>query len=1363
MSAPGAPVLDRMQRGLTSAYQRGMERMTLELGPTDGTGSTAVAAYDFASYASRYAGRLPQSPRYLLVPQAPLAEPATVRVWFTRDTGLAEEPVDVAVPAGGTAGVAVPVRGPAGSVPSTLRLTRFQPQLPADQAAEGWRLVALLGNLAKLLWVVGAGHDELTALLDDVAAQRNAVSAHGASLDLLGRDLSVPRFPPRPYTWDPDTIALYHLDDRPAGGPEVVTVADDRARYQTTSHPGQNTGGRSGQPGRFSRAFAFAAGPQANVSVPDHADFALPAGSSFTVEAVVKPDRASTATGAVVAKRSPLTTAAGAGWALTVGSFRGIDHNLRFSLADGSNAYELFADVDLADGTFHHVAGVVEHQAGPPATTGRLYVDGALVASRRLDPLGALTNTQPVRIGWGRESTANVLTDAQYAGLLDEVRLSRVARSEFHPVVGEGDEEYRRRLQVFQRWLVPTPDALVGALAELAGPVAGNPQPFVLDEGVDPLVLGTLPLRVLPAPLAPGAGVAADGDARSTEAAAVGVAADEPGFDPAWLRRHEDRAKLDFGGVENSRLMQCSVRAALDRLLDRLSGVPGSLHVLRAYQPGAADLAGVGRALLLGHETLPPGELAVHAFGAGFGWVSHTGAGEVYVAQAAADAFRVLPPPAGTTRQLPDLVEGADLGLQLDPDPGLFADAEVRWSVARCGPGAAGVTLAGKNVVLHGLAAGDLSVRAEVTRRRHTAGGSRNIRVGLSDTSLAAGQSIAGDGTRGGTEAAAAGPPQDDFDELYLATRTDDLTGQHTNVSYGTDPANRRMQRVTGLALDRLLDLLGGGGTVTVARAYDPVGPGLLAQGRALWLRHSTLTASALAARAFAAGFDHVRVDPGAPQTVQVAVAAGEQISVTGPAEVAVGAPVTVSVAPAADPAAVTFGPDGSRAYVADRGSARVTAFTVAAGAPSTFPGLALDRSARVLATPAALAVAAGHLYVAHELPGVVSVLDPVTLAAGTPISTGPRPVALATAGTRLFVGCAGDRTVRAYDTGTGAPLGTGTLPDVPLALAVVPGGSTLYAVLAGNRFCPVNQATLAVGAPVASGTGARYAVVSPTGGKLYVSCAGDDPANGTGTVRVYLTATNALTKTISGFPAQAAPAALAIGADQKFLYVATAGPGRVHVVDAATDTLLAPVFTPAGPTRWLATSPAAATYPAALVAVSASTVLLGDPAPLGQLPQRAPRVMTAVGLGSGAGEKLSWATVSFSRGQVELSSLVSPTIRVTGEQAGSTLVRAVSVRGEHLLPYQFEVRLAPALDADPAVHLRKDQYDLVMNILNWFHPIGVEVRTDRLRAHVVELGSADADLAPGYTFPPYRSSVPRTAADRTPGLPARLDPGMAP
>jgi hypothetical protein len=197
------------------------------------------------------------------------------------------------------------------------------------------------------------------------------------------------------------------------------------------------------------------------------------------------------------------------------------------------------------------------------------------------------------------------------------------------------------------------------------------------------------------------------------------------------------------------------------------------------------------------------------------------------------------------------------------------------------------------------------------------------------------------------------------------------------------------------------------------------------------------------------------------------------------------------------------------------------------------------------------------------------------------------------------------------------------------------------------------------------------------------------------------------------------------------------------------TDTLLPQVCTPAGPIRWLATSPAGSIPAPSVLTVSATAVTLGDPAPLGLAPPRPPRLAASVGLGSGAGEHIWWAGVPAGLGRVAMSSLVSPDVRVAGEQPGTALARVVSVRGDHLLPYQFEVRLAPPLDADPSVTLSKDQYDLVMNLLNWFHPVGVEVRTNRLRAHVVELGTSVADLVPGYTFPAFRS----------PGLPV---PGPA-
>lgn len=1230
--------------------------------------------------------------------------------------------------------------------------------LPASQVAGDWEIVALLGNLAKLLWIIGWEHEELRVQLADVASQRNAKDAHGASLDLLGFDLGVQRFPPRPHTWDADTLFLFHLDDRPVPPQlEVTVVLDDRSRYGTTSHPGQNNGGHSGGDGRFAAAFEFREN-QTSIRVTDDPEFALPAGASLTIEAIVKPDHSSTATGAIVAKRSQLNAAAAAGWALSIGSFRGFDRNLRFSLSDGATETELFADRDLGDGVFHLVAGVVDHRLGPPAATiGLLYVDGVEVARKVLDPLAALTNGEPILIGFGRESVANVPTDAQYVGLVDEVRLSKIARHDFHPATGEGDDDYRRRLRVFQRWLLPTPDALARAINELAGVVANDPLPFVVDETVDPMVIGTLPMLVLPAPLPPGGCIASDGNERTTETAAVGAAADEPDFDVAWLRRHEDVLGIDFGGVESHRLMQWSVRAALDALLGRLSGLPGALHVASAFDPTSDDLRSVARALLISHDSLAPDDLAVEAFAAGFGWACHTANGQVYVAQPRAEVFRILPLDTGQLPRPPDVIEGQDLVLDLDPSPVGFTDAHVRWSLTRCGVGEA-TLLPGSPQKLHAIAAGDISVHAEVSRRRHTRGGSRIVRIGLTNTSLAAGDSIGSDGRRGVTESQAAGDVTDDFSELYLAMRTDDLTGQHTNVIYGAGISNRLMQRGAGAALDRLLDLLAANaGSLQVVKAWDPAGAGLLAQGRALWLRHSNLTARALAARAFAVGFDFVRVDPGPPQTVQVAVRAAEQISVVGPRQVREGNSAAISVEPQAAPAGVCFAANGARAYVTDGGNHRVTSVTVVATPPNAVPRIAFERSASVGPSPGAIAFGGGRVYVAHELSATLSVLDAVTLATGTSIPTGPRPVTMAADANDLFVGCAGDSTLRGYSVTTNQSTATLALPAAPIAIAPIPGGSSLYVVIGGNRFCQVNRANLQLlGAPIPTGAGAGSAIVTPDGTKLYVACAADDPPNATGTVRVYTTSNNQQVKIVGGFPADSPPAVVAVSADQRFVYVATSASanaaGRIHVIDTVTDTLLPQLFTPGSTSRALATSPVGVAFQPCVLALSAqaATLTLGDPAPLGLPQPRPPAVVNTVGLGSGAGERLAWSTVPFSRGRVELSSLVKPAIRVDGIAPGPALVRVIYLRGNHLAPYQFEVRLKPALDAQPGVTIRKDQYDLIMNVLNWFHPLGVEVRTDRLRAHVVELRELNADLFPGYTYPIYhRTGLPLPNAAR--------------
>jgi hypothetical protein len=97
------------------------------------------------------------------------------------------------------------------------------------------------------------------------------------------------------------------------------------------------------------------------------------------------------------------------------------------------------------------------------------------------------------------------------------------------------------------------------------------------------------------------------------------------------------------------------------------------------------------------------------------------------------------------------------------------------------------------------------------------------------------------------------------------------------------------------------------------------------------------------------------------------------------------------------------------------------------------------------------------------------------------------------------------------------------------------------------------------------------------------------------------------------------------------------------------------------------------------------------------------------------------------------------------GEAAGRLEVRAVYARQERVDPYTFAVRLRPA---DPStaptiplqdVTISKEQYDLIMNVLNAFHPIGVEVSTRAIRERVVEVREGLLDAFPDYTYPNFR------------------------
>ena len=878
MTAPAA--VGFMAPLVTRPYQRGAEIITVPVG-ADVAGWTTIAPYGFTDYTARY-GVIPPTPAYVLCATADGPFDATEMV-VEHTTAGPPATVTVPLPPRVLAGATFAIPLPATATSST-RLTRFQ-QRPVSGPGPGatrWKILALLGNTAKLLWVIGWEKDALRAFSTDVRRQRNRADARGYSLDLLGRDLRVPRFPPAEHSFDADVLALYHLNDDVVNG---GVVADEMKKFGAPGHDGVNNGARSGTAGKFGAGFRFpgVGGASASITVPHHADFNVASNAGFTVEAFILSDAADAPDPRIVIMKrttEAVTPATTAGWAISLGTFRGVRNNVMCSFADGTVEVKLFADLDVADGLFHHLAAVLDRAN----VRARLYVDGVQVASAPLDGLGggattmgAIANAQPIRIG------RSTLAAQQYAGIIDEIRLSRVTRTEFNPVLGESDERYRRRLGIFESWLLPTYDTLLATINGLVR-INGQSDSFILIEENRASASASSVVRILPGSLPGEQSIDADGRLGVTEAFAAGVPAEDTTFSELFLLRHDDPA-VTYAS-EQARRMQAATLDVLDELIAALLAVaPGDpVFVDSSYDPASTTLHRVGRALRLRHATLSAEQLAIAAHRAGFDYVlNDTAAVEVATAPGEKLAVIIEPrTPANTPPPDLDVIVGRSVELHLAPEPlpsgGIYA-----WSLVPCGPGRAhferhsadAATLRTPITTRPHLsvvadAPGTVTVRAEYAYRGQTVFGTLTLRVGIE--TLGVGETIAANGALEVTEDAAVGKPGEVVNPIYL------ITHNAPGVSYGVNPANRRMQVVLERALDRMLGLLAGtGGTLTILKAYDPGGPQLHAAARALRFRHNVVPAAELAAVAFRAGFGFVTRTT---NQVYASVAQGERIGI---------------------------------------------------------------------------------------------------------------------------------------------------------------------------------------------------------------------------------------------------------------------------------------------------------------------------------------------------------------------------------------------------------------------------------------------------------------------------------------------------
>jgi Concanavalin A-like lectin/glucanases superfamily len=633
---------------LTLPYSRGAEFLPLTLG-TDAGGATAIAPYDFHEYRARW-GQDPLAPAYVIrLRQDVAGDDLELTLNYSFFGNMTTQ---LTIPHGTRAGTGFCIPLPA-DVDATLRFTSLSvsPRL-ASAGKDTWEIVALLGTIAKLIWLIGAEKATLARVRSDTRDMRFVERAFGAGLDALGRDMRVPRFPPRPYSIDGQTIALWHLDELANGGP-VTTVVDQTTLPGAAGHPGSVAGALAGAPGKFGTGFNFPASG-GTITVASSANFDIAANADATIEAFVSAVIPADATPRAIVVRRAAETAGGSntlGWSLCVVNARGFNANILFALCDGVREVRIFADTGIADNMFHHIAGMIDraHQRA------RLFVDGVQRATAPIDALGAIAPPDDVRMG--STAAGNLL-----AGSIDEVRLSRVARTSFHPALGEDDEAYRARLRIFRRWVIPTPANLIAMVNE-AAPLGSDPAPYVLIEANQPVQVAECPMRIVPAALAAGTAIALDGTTPLDETAA-GTPGDDAGFDPALDLIAYTHANVDSSTDTGGGRMQAGTGKLLDALAARLAAVtPGNLIVEHSYDSaGPTPLHSVGRALRLRHQILGAGVLGALAHRAGFAYVRNLGP-DVVVAASAGERLAIR----GLGAAGPRVDAGSAFDLTIDP------------------------------------------------------------------------------------------------------------------------------------------------------------------------------------------------------------------------------------------------------------------------------------------------------------------------------------------------------------------------------------------------------------------------------------------------------------------------------------------------------------------------------------------------------------------------------------------------------------------------------------------------------------------------------------------------------------------------
>lgn len=206
---------------------------------------------------------------------------------------------------------------------------------------------------------------------------------------------------------DEPNLLFYYTYDNDTG----TTVSDATGNYPATLNHSINLTDSTDQMLSFDGVGDY-------VEIADHANLEFDT-NSFSVEAWAYADSDSSNDWRnIVSKKQG--TGSSAGWLLRLSKTDGALYPTLF-VADGSSSSAAKSPTAVTEGTWYHIAGVVDRSTD----TVMIYVDGELMASTSVSNMGSMSSAVDMRIGiW------STYVDDMWNGNIDDVRVWNDARSQ---------------------------------------------------------------------------------------------------------------------------------------------------------------------------------------------------------------------------------------------------------------------------------------------------------------------------------------------------------------------------------------------------------------------------------------------------------------------------------------------------------------------------------------------------------------------------------------------------------------------------------------------------------------------------------------------------------------------------------------------------------------------------------------------------------------------------------------------------------------------------------------------------------------------------------------------------------------------